>query len=290
MSNVENLKKVIRHLLKESDLKRKALLDNDRNVLRSFLRHCIHETILEKKLASKKEELIRRSVRILIRESQAIGGSPESPSDITAINFLKNLLKNIIPSIEQNYKELTSSKKQRISFRRHILNACENLINNLNADPEAVENDELDELNLKIDDDGSGENQEPEGFIDIYGSEEKDSSEEDLDPEQEFAQGLEDRNLDKTGRNAAFEAFKKIQNQIENEYSKLDPDAKVDGREETEREIFEDYLLLNLKLYFDKFEEDLMPDVEEPVTPSEDEYKTADSDEGDKELIPPEEA
>ena len=97
--------------------------------------------------------------------------------------------------------------------------------------------------------------------------------------------------MDKTGRNAAFESFNKIQNQIENEYSKLDADTVVDGRDETEREIFRDYLLLNLKLYFDKFEEDLSPDLQEPETPSEDEYiKTAQSRcEGGDELIPPEE-
>ena len=70
----------------------------------------------------------------------------------------------------------------------------------------------------------------------------------------------------------------------------MDADAEVEGRDETEREIFRDYLLLNLKLYFDKFEEDLTPDLEEPSTPSEDEYiKTAqDRDKGGDELIPPE--
>ena len=71
----------------------------------------------------------------------------------------------------------------------------------------------------------------------------------------------------------------------------LDADTVVDGRDETEREIFRDYLLLNLKLYFDKFEEDLSPDLQEPETPAEDEYiKTAQSrGEGGDELIPPEE-
>ena len=86
---------------------------------------------------------------------------------------------------------------------------------------------------------------------------------------------------------------KKIQNQVENEYSKLDPEARIDGRDETEREIFRDYLLLNLKLYFDKFEEDLTPDLEEPMTPSEEEYVKAGEKRSEEqpsdELIPPEE-
>ena len=285
MNNLESIKKVINHLLKEDDNKRKTLLQEDNNLLRSYLRHCIHEVKLEMRSNGQKEQLIRESVRALIKEAEATGGAPEAPADITAINFLKTLLKNIVPNIEEDYKELTSAKKQRISFRKHVLNATENLLNNLDADPEAMDTD-LEEVTIKIDDD------KPEGFIDIYGDEGKDEKpEEELDPEDEFAKGLEMKDLDKTGRNSAFESFNKIQNQIENEYSKLDADTVVDGREETEREIFRDYLLLNLKLYFDKFEEDLSPDLQEPETPSEDEYiKTAQSrGEGGDELIPPEE-
>lgn len=285
MNNLESIKKVINHLLKEDDNKRKTLLQEDNNLLRSYLRHCIHEVKLEMRSNGQKEQLIRESVRALIREAEATGGAPEAPADITAINFLKTLLKNIVPNIEEDYKELTSAKKQRISFRKHILNATENLLNNLDADPEAMDTD-LEEVTIKIDDD------KPEGFIDIYGDEGKDEKpEEELDPEEEFAKGLEMKDLDKTGRNSAFESFNKIQNQIENEYSKLDADTVVDGREETEREIFRDYLLLNLKLYFDKFEEDLSPDLQEPETPSEEEYiKTAQGrDKGGDELIPPEE-
>ena len=290
MSNIQSLRKVINFLLKESKEQRKFLLKEDANPLTSFIRHCIHEVKLENQNRLIKEELIRKSIRSLIKEAEATGGAPEAPSDITSINFLKNLLKNIVPNLEEDYKELTSSKKQRMSFRKHILNATENLLNSLDADPEAVDAGLEEEVTVKIEDDDK-----PEGFIDIYGDEEGKVEDEadDLSPEDEFSRGLEDKDLDKTGRNAAFESFKKVQNQVENEYSKLDPEAKIDGREETEREIFRDYLLLNLKLYFDKFEEDLTPDLEEPSTPSEDEYvkvgqKRAEEEPSD-ELIPPEE-
>lgn len=272
MIDIKSLKEAIKHLVKESELERKSLLKEDKNLLRSFLRHCIHEVTLEFKAVKQKEEILREAVRNIISEAEATGGAPAAPSDITAMNFLKNLLKNIVPNIEEDYKELTSSKKQRSSFRKHILNATENLLNNLDADPEAMDEEELEEIKVKVEDEP-----ETEGFIDIYDDEKKQGGKEDkLSDEDMFAQGLEDVNLDKTGRNAAFESFKKVQNQIENEYSKLDPEAKIEGREETEREIFRDYLLLNLKLYFDKFEEDLSPDLEEPTTPSEEEYiKTA---------------
>ena len=275
MTNLKGLKSLINSLLAEDSSQRVNLIKEDKNFVRNLIRVCINEVTSEIDIVDNKIVSIKNVINNLLNEATAIGGSPEAPSDITAINFLKNLLKNIVPSIEGNYKELTSSKKQRVSFRKHILNASENLLNNLDADPDALDEVELEEVSIKISSEKgktSSSGDKPEGFIDIYDDEVSDEPEEDLDPEQEFAKGLEDIDLDKTGRNSAFEAFKKVQNQIENEYSKLDPDAKVDGRDETERDIFRDYLLLNLKLYFDKFEEDLSVEPEEPETPSEEEY------------------
>ncbi len=287
MTNIRGLKKVIEVLLNESEAERSSLLKEDQNVFKSFIRHCINEVYQEVESVNDKISILRETVQGMLKEAEATGGSPDAPSDITAINFLKNLLKNIIPSIEESYKELTSSKKQRMSFRKHILNATENLLNSLDANPESLDG-ELDELKVKVADEEDEET--PEGFIDIYDGEKDSEEDKSKDPEEEFASGLENMDLDKTGRNSAFETFKRIQNQIENEYSKLDPDANVEGRNETERDIFRDYLLLNMKLYFDTFEEDLSVAPEEPETPAEDEYISKMAGDDDKELIPPEEA
>ena len=287
MTNIRGLKKVIEVLLNESEAERSSLLKEDQNVFKSFIRHCINEVYQEVESVNDKISILRETVQGMLKEAEATGGSPDAPSDITAINFLKNLLKNIIPSVEESYKELTSSKKQRMSFRKHILNATENLLNSLDANPESLDG-ELDELKVKVADEEDDET--PEGFIDIYDGEKDSEEDKSKDPEEEFASGLENMDLDKTGRNSAFETFKRIQNQIENEYSKLDPDANVEGRNETERDIFRDYLLLNMKLYFDTFEEDLSVAPEEPETPAEDEYISKMAGDDDKELIPPEEA
>jgi len=287
MTNIRGLKKIIEVLLNESEAERSSLLKEDQNVFKSFIRHCINEVYQEVESVNDKISILRETVQGMLKEAEATGGSPDAPSDITAINFLKNLLKNIIPSVEESYKELTSSKKQRASFRKHILNATENLLNSLDANPESLEG-ELDELKVKVADEEGDDT--PEGFIDIYDGEKDSKEDKSKDPEEEFASGLETMDLDKTGRNSAFETFKRIQNQIENEYSKLDPDANVEGRSETEREIFRDYLLLNMKLYFDTFEEDLSVAPEEPETPAEDEYISKMAGDDDKELIPPEEA
>jgi len=287
MTNIRGLKKVIEVLLNESEAERSSLLKEDQNVFKSFIRHCINEVYQEVESVNDKISILRETVQGMLKEAEATGGSPDAPSDITAINFLKNLLKNIIPSVEESYKELTSSKKQRASFRKHILNATENLLNSLDANPESLDG-ELDELKVKVADEEGDDT--PEGFIDIYDGEKDSKEDKSKDPEEEFASGLETMDLDKTGRNSAFETFKRIQNQIENEYSKLDPDANVEGRNETERDIFRDYLLLNMKLYFDTFEEDLSVAPEEPETPAEDEYISKMAGDDDKELIPPEEA
>ena len=41
----------------------------------------------------------------------------------TGINVLEDLLKKIIPQIEDDYKLLTTSEEQRESYRSHIIDA-----------------------------------------------------------------------------------------------------------------------------------------------------------------------
>ena len=64
---------------------------------------------------------------------------------------------------------------------------------------------------------------------------------------------------DETGRNFAAITFNKVEKQILDAYESLanKEDAKL----------FYDYLLTNLKLYFDKFEDEILPAVPEPDSP-----------------------
>jgi hypothetical protein len=62
----------------------------------------------------------------------------------------------------------------------------------------------------------------------------------------------------------ALRSFKKIRQNILDSYDVLADDE--------DREIFYDYLITNVKLYFDRFEEELSPNVTEPTTP---EYEDA---------------
>jgi hypothetical protein len=95
-----------------------------------------------------------------------------------------------------------------------------------------------------------------EKFIDIRTDSEKASEEEEeeADPRDEFGAGVEG---DETGRNVAYQCFKKIEGNIIDSYELLSDDE--------DQELFYDYLIANLKLYFDKFEGELTASVEEPT-------------------------
>ena len=79
--------------------------------------------------------------------------------------------------------------------------------------------------------------------------------------------------MDLTGRNLAYETFREVSPQIEKAYNKIDPNSIVPaskvpemGSDTPERDVFRAYLIKNLQLYFEKFEEELSPSPEEPVS------------------------
>ena len=109
-----------------------------------------------------------------------------------------------------------------------------------------------EEVNIQIGDDGSGDD---EKFIDIRTDAEiaAEEEEEQTDPIDEF--GLEGQ--DETGRNMAYNTFKKIETSIIDSYELLSNPE--------DQELFYDYLIANAKLYFDKFEDELSMTPEEPT-------------------------
>ena len=129
----------------------------------------------------------------------------------------------------------------------------------LNNDaPEDAPQGELDEeVDVQISDDDG----EDDMFIDINPEEPKEEEEEE-DPRDAF--GIEGK--DTTGRNMAYTTFKKIESQIIDAYDMLSNPE--------DQELFFDYLIANLKLYFDKFEAEIQPNVEEPTNQA---YDTAKS-------------
>jgi len=213
--------------------------------------------LLENYLSQKKDKVmleenrLRGVIRSLIKEVSA-DVPDEQPQRSTGINVLEDTLKVIIPIIEDAYKGLTTSKEQRDSFRAHILNAVENSLAPVDvtakAEASQEESDLEEEVSLDID------VEDDDRFIPVRDQDQP----EEVDAEEEASfQDLSGLNV--TGRNFASTTFNKIENQIQDAYESL--------ADEEDRTLYKDYMLTNLKLYFDRFEEELQPTVPEPESP-----------------------
>ena len=213
--------------------------------------------LLENYLSQKKDKVmleenrLRGVIRSLIKEVSA-DIPDEQPQRSTGINVLEDTLKVIIPIIEDAYKGLTTSKEQRDSFRAHILNAVENSLAPVDvtsrAEASQEESDLEEEVSLDID------VEDDDRFIPVR---DQDQPEEVAPEDEESFQDLSGLNV--TGRNFASTTFNKIENQIQDAYESL--------ADEEDRTLYKDYMLTNLKLYFDRFEEELQPTVPEPESP-----------------------
>jgi len=226
--------------MKEEQRLRKVL----RRLLEGYLQEKGNKTLLE-------ENRFRKIIRTLIKEASA-DVPTEQPQRSTGINALRTLLKNIIPTLEDAYKELTTAKEQRNSFRAHILNAVENSLKpvDLNIAPQNEELEEEVELDIDVEEDK---------FIPARPEDEEAAAEDEKEEEGEDSfEQIAGMNM--TGRNFASTTFNKVEKQILDAYEVISGD-KEDGDQ------FKDYLLTNLKLYFDRFEEELKPDLPEPESP-----------------------
>ena len=239
----------------------------EEKVLRESIRRVI-STIKKRKRsklneAQQGEKYIRMIVRQLIQEAETADTDP-APGKTTGINVLEDLLKKIIPILQDDYKILTTDEQQRVSFRAHILNGVIRALKPVDVSNDAGEISQdtpKDDAFINVSEALDVEIGDEDKFIDIEGDVDPED-EESLSPQEEFGVGVEGHDL--TGRNMAFNTFKKIQSNIITAFELLE--------NEEDEKIFLDYLITNLKLYFDKFEGELAPSVEEPTTP---EYEKA---------------
>ena len=230
------------------------------------------------------EQKLRGIIQKLIEIEELKEALPDdkpTPNKSTGINVLEDLLKKIIPQLEIDFRQLTTSDEQRKSFRAHILNAVINTLTpttvntqagNAEAEVDAAE-EEIEELAEEIDIEIGAEDDEK--FIDIRTSAEKaeEEEEEETDPKEEFGAGVQ--GADETGRNVAFQSFNKVEGPIIDAYELLSNDE--------DQELFYDYLIANVKLYFDKFESELAGQVSEPSNQA---YDMAKGEEGGMEPAP----
>ena len=241
--------------------------------LREQIRRAI-KIIREKKEAKAKaileeETKLRTIIRSLLNEKEGEG------DESTGIAFLRRDLKKILPELEEAYTSLRTSIEQRKSYRAHVLNAIQNLITvsdtNFNATPDKDPGEESVGIEEQIDVNISDDPPDARKRIDIGREKPEEENEVDAEKAKEEAE-LEDFAIageDRTGAVEALRSMKQIENVIKKTYNGLfDPN---------DRDLYADYLLTNLQLYFDEFEEELQAVIPEPDNPDYDQRKAADA-------------
>ena len=222
--------------------------------LREYIKRAIkvrYSKLTEAKDNEEKE--LRKIIRRLIEAD-----TEKTQHRSTGINVLEDLLKKIVPVLEQDYKMLTTDAAQRKSFSAHIVTAIDNTLSTDKA-MKMAEVKVMEEIEVELGTSSEDEGElDQDAFIDIGG-----------DNEEGGLQDLGDE--DKTGLNFAQATFDKIEKQIADAYSLL-------GNEE-DQDLFYKYLITNVKLYFDKFEEELKTTIEEPTTDEYEQEKENDSEE-----------
>ena len=224
-------------------------------LLRETVRKAIKVVVDRRQKVSLKENKDERALREIIRSMLVEGQSAVASAakhGNTGINSLEDLLKNtnVLSVLETGYKSLTTDIQQRESYKNHILNAIKMSLAPEESRKEAGEDVEIvegidEEVEIEV---GDRPEDDPD-FIDVADEE---VEEVEVDEKEEF--GIEGE--DKTGRNKAFTDFQDIEKVILTAFDDLD------NTEDTT--MFEEYLLKNISLYFEKYEGELQTNVTPP--------------------------
>jgi len=234
--------------------------------LRANIRKAISIVKRQKDNKINEEQEFRKHIRNLINiektlMERSVPDNETPPSKSTGINVLADLLRNIIPSLRNDYMKATSSPEERKSFRTHVINAVEQSLLAVKTNKDAGDKEELEEeVNVTL----SDEEGEDSKFIDIRTDKEKEEEDGPSDPKEEF--GIEGMTSPEEiqGRNRAFDSYKSIESQIVDAYDTLAIPE--------DQELFFDYAIANLKMYFTKFEKQMGGTPDEPTNQA---YKDA---------------
>lgn len=234
-------------------------LNKEENLLRLKIRESLkkyfsmestkHEdfiaTILE-------EHHLRVHLRNMILEG-AINEAEDPAVDIhdnTGINTLKDLLKNtnVLSTLRGTYKTLTTNEEQKNSFRAHIIQWVQDTLAPVKLNDFKPDAAGIAEQQIGVDIEGV----DSDKFIDASDGSEKENS---IPEEEEELTTLSGE--DTTGRNKAERIYPSIEKSIVDYYGELDNPE--------DQEMFYDYLIANLKLYFDKWDGEMETTTTEPT-------------------------
>lgn len=233
------------------------------------------------------EHRLRVSLRGMIFEASSEDPSVDV-SDNTGINTLKDLLKssNVLATLRNTYKTLTTDEDQKMSFRAHIVKWIQDTLapvrlNDIKPEEKGSAADIAEALKsgdgnsdwwttpinrgwVGVDIEGVDVRPGPgdmDKFIDADdGAPTLEPETEEEDDEMGAISGA-----DTTGRNKAERVYPTIEKSIVDYYGELDNPE--------DQEMFYDYLIANVKLYFDKWNNEMS--VTPPEEPTNDEYEQA---------------
>ena len=231
------------------------MIDRKQFVQEMQLRQHIREAIkvvrrnrnLRGRAQLQEEQRLRTVIRQLITEADP-AVSTDAVHANTGINALEDLFKNtnLLSVLRQGYKSLTSKEEQRESYKNHILNAVDSSLEVEDARFDAPE-EGAPELAEAVDINVGNRPEDDPAFIDV---EKREPTEEDE------VEGFTLAGQDRTGRNRAYTDYKDVEKNVITAFDDLD--------DPSDRAMFKDYLLTNLKLYFERFEEELQTDLPAP--------------------------
>ncbi len=297
----KKIKKFNKKQAQQQKLKGKKLSEGDNKMfkrediiveqkIRQYVRNKIKKLFHEQQKAEMQEEMqLRKMIRMVLKEGDI---SDIHPHRSTGINVLEDLLKKMIPTLRTDFKRLTTDESQRKSFRAHMVKAIKDslmpmMVNDKYRPDDGDSGPPADDAGALLSaptptepEAGSDTGDEEAGLaalqeiidildeieVDVGDAEKKIPVEKDDAPSEEEAFGAGLEGLDETGRNMAFTCFKKVSQYILDAYDSL--------ANPKDKEIFVDYLITNVKLYFDKFEGEIAKTVDEPTTQQYDDTKT----------------
>lgn len=240
---------IYREMQENYFIKRENLMEELK--LRKAIRNIITEN---KKKELNEEQRLRSVIRKMLTEAKQ---ADEVVYQSTGVNKLRDLLRNIIPSIQDDYKDLTTSIEQRQAYINHLMTGIKNLLNiadlSKNTKETSKELEEDIEINVfkkdpsKIDL-GLNKKEKPAPEPEDSRSEEEklvSGDEMPLDPDQ------------LTGMREAAITLKKIKTQITDTYETL-------SNPEDEK-AFKDYILPNIEAHIEEFESEITANSEVEV-------------------------
>ena len=293
----------------KKDMKINELLKEKKKIeemaLRRYIRSAIRKKTTDHATKFEEERKLRLAIRQMIQEAKI----EDSPTKSTGINKLVSVLKVILPTIEKAYKNLTTDKAQRESFVKHLVHAYVNTLSPQKAMRTAYESDDVAmaegllkeqefaadpskfiDVGIRTEEEEEAENTASAAEKEV---EKKVAKEEEAENKKKEAEAIEDLTgdshafpefpgLDLTGRDEAVDVYKKTIDAITRGFSSLHNDS--------DEAHFEDYLVTNVLLYTDNFEDDVSGNLADITTPERDAARAEkEKFTGGGEMPPPEE-